>query len=174
MSVSPQIPPRSGIACCTEFSTLLLGKLHRFLLHPFHELIQAKYCLSCLPRGSFWHFILCCCPFKFLLPGLCCCLPAAALSHHCLSCLTESKLVGCRVRSASRLTFKGDMSHRQHVFSSHELFSPQSTLWNLLPETSSGVMQFKSCFSFVKKKEKSQTKSSRRTCRELADSGKVA
>lgn len=93
-----QVSPHSGIAYCTGFFTLPLGKLCCFLLHPFHELIHAKYCyyLSCLPLWSSCHFILCCCPFKFTLPGLCYCLPAAALSHHHFSCLTESKLVGCR------------------------------------------------------------------------------
>lgn len=65
------------------------------------------------------------------------------------------------LRSASQLTFKGDMSHRQHVFSSHDLFSPQSALWNLVPKISSGLMQLKSCFSF--KKTQTQTTTTKKT-----------
>lgn len=71
-AISSYIPPLSDIAYWVGFSSLTLGKFYCSLLHPFHELMHAKYCycLSRLSLGSSCNFSFCCCHFRLPLQGL--------------------------------------------------------------------------------------------------------
>lgn len=135
-AISLYIPPLSDIAYWVGFSSLTLGKFYCFL-HPFHELMHAKhcYCLSHLSLGSSFNFYFCCCHFRLPLQGLLILFTSSSSFSPPFQLCDRWQvglwwLLSSVLQTQSILRVTCPTGNR---FSSCNLFSLQTALWNLLP-----------------------------------------